>query len=183
MSKSLVKLIDAALIPAAIMICGKVIGLWFSNTVFNLDWRIQTNPNDFFSVKIVYGTIGEQLTATTYSNVIMYLCVFIGFSIILARAVLFHSSHISPKILSRLASNNLLKLIADSFEIYHKASVWLVILWLAVLAVVVNVLLGKAHAWTALFTILCSVFSTVILLRDVANEITIAKSNPDTLTM
>ena len=177
MSKSLIKLIDAALIPAAVMICGKVAGLWFANSVFNLDWGIVSDPNNFFSVRIVYGTLAEQITATTYSNLLMYIFVFVGFLFILIRALYFHSTHITPRMLAKLATNNLLNLISDSFEIYHKASVWLIILWLANFALLINVFSGKAYTWTGAVSFVCSVLTTVVLLRDVSKEIEFAKKN------
>lgn len=177
MSKSLVKMIDDSLIPAAIMICGKVVGLWLTNVIFGLEWSIYSDPNDFFSVKIVYATVAEQMTATSYSNLIMYLFVFIGFLFVLSRALFFHSSHITPRVISKLATNNLLNLVSDSFEIYHKASVWMIILWIALLAVIINSLLGRSYGWTAILCLLTSILSTILLLRDVSREIDIAKKN------
>lgn len=177
MSKSLIKLIDAALIPAAVMICGKVVGLWFANALFDLEWGILADPNDFFSVKIVYGSLAEQFIATSYSNLIMYLFVFLGFLFILVKALHFHASHISPSMIAKLATNNLLNLMTNSFEIYYKASVWLVILWLAFSAILINSLLEKAYAWTAVLVFTSTILATLTLLRDVAREISIAKGN------
>jgi len=177
MSKSLIKLIDTAIIPAAIMILGKVAGLCFANTVFNLNWGITSDPNNFFSVNIQYATLAEQITATSYSNLIMYLFVFIGFLVILLRALYFNSSHISPSLVAKLATNNLLNLITDSFEIYKKASVWLVILWLALFALLINVIIGKAYPWTGILCIMCTFITTTVLLKDVSREISIARKS------
>ncbi len=177
MSRQLVKLIDASLIPAAVMICGKVLGLWFSNTVFNLNWGILTDPNNFFSVRIVYATVEEQITAASYSNLIMFLCVFGGMSIVLARALFFSSSKISPSMVAKLATNNLLNLMKDSFEIYYQASVWLLMLWLSSFAIGINVLLGRSYTWTIVVCGICTVFATLILLRDTAKEIQLARKD------
>lgn len=177
MSKSLVKLIDNALIPAAVMICGKVSGLWLANVLFDLEWGILTDPNNFFSVKIVYSSLAEQITATSYSNLVMYMFVFAGFLFVLARALYFHSSHITPTLIARLATNNLLNLISDSFEIYSKASVWLITLWLALIAVVINVIMGLAYGWTLALGIICTILATLTLLKDVAKEIELARKN------
>lgn len=177
MSKSLIKLIDTALIPAAVMICGKVVGLCFANTVFKLNWGIVTNPSNFFSVNIEYATLAEQITATSYSNLIMFLFVFIGFMFILIRALYFNSSHISPSLVAKLATNNLLNLITDSFEIYRKASIWLVMLWIALFALLINVIIGKAYPWTGVLCIMCTFITTTILLKDVSKEIDSARKN------
>lgn len=175
MSKSFTKLIDAALIPAAIMICGKVFGLWFANTIFGLDWNIANDPNDIFSIQVVYTSVNDQIIASSYSNLIMYMFVLIGFSFILTRALFFSKSNISPRTIARLATRNLLNLIGDSFEIYHRASVWLVVLWLALFALAINILMGKAYVWTGIVSFFCTIIATVLLLRDVSKEITIAR--------
>ncbi len=177
MSKSFIKLIDASLVPAAVMICGKVAGLWLSNNLFKLNWGIETNPNDFFSVRIIYDSINDKIIASSYSNLIMFISVFIGFLIVLTRALFFHSSHISPRIIAKLATNNLLSLITDSFEIYYKASVWLFMLWLAFIVIFINALLGDVFIWTLAISFITSVLATTILLRDVAKEISLAKQN------
>jgi len=175
MSKSLIKLIDSALLPAALMICGKVAGLYLVNKIFNLTWGIITDPNNFFSVRIVYSSVEDQITATSYSNLIMVLFLLIGFSLILIRALVLHSSHVSPRVIAQLATNNLMHLVKDSFEIYHEASVWLILLWLSLAALLINILLGRAYPWTGILCFTCVLLATITLLKDVMNEVILAK--------
>lgn len=175
MSKSLIKLIDASLIPAATMICGKVIGLAIVNTIFDLEWGILTDPNNFFSIKIVYATRADQITASSYSNLIMFLAVLFGFILILIRALYFSDTKISPQMVARLATRNLLNLVTDSFEIYYKATVWLALLWISLFAVLFNVLIGNSYGWTGVLSVTCAIIATIILLRDVAAEIELAR--------
>lgn len=177
MSKSLIRLIDAALVPAAIMICGKVLGIAVVNTIFNLEWGILSDPNDFFSIQIVYASQEDQIVATSYSNLIMFLSILTGFLVVLIRALYFSDSKISPQMIARLATNNLLNLITDSFEIYYKATVWLAVLWLSLLALLFNVFLGTAYPWTGALSFMCAIIATVILLRDVSGEIELARKN------
>jgi hypothetical protein len=177
MSKSLLKLIDASLIPAAVMICGKVLGLWLVNSIFKLNWGIITDANNFFSVKISYENQASQILASTYSNLTMYLSIFLGFMFILTKALYFHSSHISPSTIAKLATNNLLNLISNSFEIYYKASVWLIILWFSLLAVIINVFIGNSYLWSGVLCFICTISATIILLQDVYKEIEISRKN------
>jgi hypothetical protein len=111
----------------------------------------------------------------------MFIFVFVGFFFILLRALYFHSSHVAPSTIAKLATNNLLNLISDSFEIYRIASVWLVILWLALVALLINVILGLAYSWTAALTTLCTIFATLLLFKDIAKEIEMAKKNLPTV--
>ena len=175
MSKTLVALIDSAIIPAATMICGKILGLFFVNYLFGLDWSLESDSNNLFSIRIIYNSYSDQLLASSYSNLIMFLFVVLGFSYVLISALYFHNSHVSPSIITKLATKNLLNVIKDSFAIYSKASVWIVFLWLSFCAIFLNYLLGRTYNWITVVTFLLALGLTVVLLRDVNQEINIAK--------
>jgi len=177
MTRTLIKLIDSSLLPAGILICGKIIGIVITNWIFNLNFGIVSDPNNFFSISLIYENEASQIISVSYSNLIMYMFLFIGFSVILYRALFLHSSHISPTMLSKLASNNLLNTIANSFEIYYSASIWLIMLWLAFGIIFVNSLIEKSYLWTASLTFVTTLISTVLILRDVTKEIYLAKKN------
>jgi len=156
------------------MIAGKFIGLYLSIKIFELEWGIENLSNELFSSRpVMYKQ--DILTASSYSDLFLLLVMLGGFSLYVARAVFFHDSHVSPKILTRLAANGLLGLVKDSFEIYHRASVWLIFLWLSNITILINVLIGKTYTWVLLVGFVASILLTVILLRDVAYEINLAK--------
>lgn len=180
MSKSLVKLIDYSLLPAALIIVGKFAGLFLTIRIFSLEWGIESVPNTFFSVRPVFYSADIKL-ASSYSDLILFLVVMMGFSLVLIQAVVFHNSHISPNILSRLANHNLLGLVKSTFEIYHKAAIWTIFLWMTNMMIFLNVALGKTYLWVVVFSVLVSVFLTVFLIRDVSQEIEISKKSSGTL--
>lgn len=176
MSKSLVKLIDFAILPASLLVLGKFLGLFVSINVFSLQWGLENIPNSFFSVRpVLYAK--DIVTASTYSDLIMFLIITSGFSFVLVQALAFHDTHISPAVISKLADHNLLGLIKSTFDIYHKAAVWLIFLWLTVIVIFINVALAKTLLWVLLFSFIIASVLTVFLLRDVAEEIDISKKN------
>lgn len=176
MSKSLVRLIDYSLLPASLMVVGKFAGLFLTINIFSLEWGIENIPNSFFSVRPVFFSDDIKL-ASSYSDLFLFLIIVVGFSFVLMQALVFHSSHVSPQTLSKLASYNLLNLVKSTFEIYHKAAIWTIFLWITNLLIFVNVALDKTFAWVLLFSILVSILLTVFLLRDVAEEIEISKKS------
>jgi len=174
MSKTLVKIVDASLFPAALMITGKFLGLYLTVKIFNLEWGIDNNPNTLFSSRPVLFSQDIQV-ASSYSDLFLLLAMLLGFSYYVIKAVFFHNTHASHKIVTRLAVNGLISLVKDSFEIYHRATVWLVFLWLTNLSILINTLLNKTYVWVLIIAFTSTVALTVILLRDVAYEISITR--------
>lgn len=177
MSKSLVKLVDNSLLPAAIMIIGKFLGIVITIKIFDLPWSIKEYTNNIFSFTTVVEA-GDLSTVTSYSDLIMYFLIALFFTATIIRAVYLHSSHIKPTLVTHLANRNLLTLIQNSYEIYHSAVIWLLFTWIANVLIIVNAFTGKSFGWVAIATSLTSVLLTVVLLQDVYREVENIKHNP-----
>lgn len=177
MSKSLIKLLDNSLLPASLMIVSKFVGIVVIIQLLNIEWSIRETPNNIFSFQTVLST-ENVLQVTSYSDLLMYLILALGFSVNIFRAVFLHNSHISFEFVSKLASNNLMSLIKNSYEIYHSASIWLVFMWVATLIIIGNVFSGSVYQWVGLASILTSVLLTIVFLQDVYKEIEYVKKHP-----
>lgn len=177
MSKSLVKLVDNSLLPAAIMIIGKFVGIVLTIQIFNLPWSIKEYTNNMFSLSTVVEA-GDVNTVYSYSDLIMYFLIALFFTAVIIRAVYLHSSHIKPTLVAQLANKNLLSLIQNSYEIYHSAVIWLLFTWIANVIIIINALSGKTFGWVAIATTLTSVMLTIVLLQDVYREVENIKHNP-----
>jgi hypothetical protein len=176
MSDSLIKLTDIALIPAALMVIGKLFGLVLTINVFALPWTVQDIPQSFFSIRP--GLLAEDvILANSYSDIIMYAVLALGFSIVLLQATHFHDTHIHPRLLVRLANNNLMGLVKSSYDIYHAATIWTMFIWLAAAIIWVNVAVGKTYLWVGLAVLIANTVFTTILLQDVYQEIELSKRN------
>lgn len=174
MSRSLISIIDKALVPAALTVVGKALGLFITVTVFQIPWTVVQLQDTFLSTRpSVFG--GDLVTVSTYSDLVMYLILAVGFSFILFQATYLHESHISPQMLVRLSTHNLMGLVKSSFDIYHTATIWLVFLWVGWFTVIINVALQKTSLWLGLAVLLANVVFTAILLQDVYKEIEISK--------
>jgi len=177
MSRSLIKLVDNSLLPAALMVIGKFVGVIVVIQLFNISTSIREYSNSLFS----YSTIlkpEDVLTVTTYSDLIMYAVLAIGFSVNIFRAVYLHSSHIKPTLVSRLVNKNLFSLIQNSYEIYHSAAIWLVFVLVSNVLIIVNAINGSTYPWLAVVTVIASALLTTVLLQDVYREIENIKHHP-----
>ena len=177
MSKSIITLLDKALLPAAVMIFGKFIGVAITLRLFNLPWTVGQVANSVFS----NGNIirAEDLkTVISYSDLIMYIVVALGMVLILVRAIYLHNSHIKPSLVARLANYNLLSLIRDSYDVYHSAAVWLIFTWVANTIVIINALSGQSFPWVAAIATIASIVATLVLFQDVYKEIENIRRKP-----
>lgn len=176
MSRSLIHFIDAAMLPAALMLLGKIVGLVLTVQIFNIPISIVEASNSLFSVRPEVLPQDLQIV-NTYSDMIMYLFVAAGFSFVLLQATKFHETHIKPGLLVKLSNYNLMGLVKSSFDIYHYAAIWLLGLWLTTVLIALNAAFAKTEIWLSVATIIASVIFTSILLQDVYKEIELAKKN------
>jgi hypothetical protein len=176
MSKPLINLIDVALFPAALMVVSKFLGLIVTINLFNLPWTIKEVPQTFFAIRP--GMLSEDvIIGNSYSDLIMYLALALGFSFVLLLATHFHNTHIQPRLLMRLANSNLAGLVRSSFDIYYAAAIWLIFIWVANILIWINVLVGKTYLWIGLASLIANVVFTALLLQDVYKEIELSKRN------
>lgn len=177
MSKSIITLLDKALLPAAVMIFGKFIGVAITLRLFNLPWSVGQVANSVFSNGNIIRA-DDLKTVISFSDLIMYLTVALGMVVILIRAIYLHNSHVKPSLVARLANYNLLSIIRDSYDVYHSAAVWLIFTWVANTVLIINALSGQTYSWVAAVATLISIVSTVVLFQDVYKEIENIKRKP-----
>ncbi len=159
------------------MVLGKFLGLLITIQIFNLPWSLKEYTNSFFTVGATLRS-EDIATATSYSDLIMYMFLAIMFSILVIRAVYFHSTHVSPTLVAKLVDKNLLNLVKSSYDIYHSAFVWLVFSWIANILILINVFSSKTFLWVAIVCTTSSLILTTMLIQDVYKEIENIKKHP-----
>ncbi|MCA9385032.1 hypothetical protein KC717_00125 [Candidatus Dojkabacteria bacterium] len=174
MSPSLVKLVDASILPAAILIVAKAIGLYLVISFLGLEWQIEYANNSIFSV---YPVVFKRDVGvlSTYSDLFVILVMLAGYGIVTFRATHLHNSHIDPKLVVTLAKLNFLGLVKDSYKIYHTAAVWILFSLVAIIFTSYNVIVGTTAGWVIIIGLLIFAGITVALIRDIEDEIARAK--------
>ena len=170
MQKSLITILENSLFPSALTIFAKFIGIAIAIAIFNLPYNVSEYTSSILNGSLTV-TQEHSVIISTYSDLIMFLVIGLGFSIQLARAIFFHDSHLSPKFITKLADLNLLNLIRDTYDIYHKASVWLAFLWVAVIIIIINFALGTTLLWVTIVAVLGTVALTMGLVQDAYQEL------------
>jgi len=177
MSKSLISLIEYSLIPAALLIIGKLVGIFVAIKLYNIPLTTKEYANQLFST-VGVATYSDLVHITSFSDIIMYLSVATYFSIILFRAIYFHDSHVKPSLVAKLATHNLLKLIQTSYQIYHKAFISIVFVLIANALIILNVFQNTTHVWIALISGIFTISLMLGLLYDVYREVNRIQNKP-----
>jgi hypothetical protein len=177
MQKSLISILENSLFPSALVIFGKFIGIAFAISYFKLPYTVSNYTSSVLNGSLSMSAEHAEIIST-YSDIIMFVLVAVGFSFHLARAIFFHDTHLSPKFITQLADLNLLNLIKDTYEIYHKAAVWLGFLWVAVSVVVLNVLLGTTMFWVGIVAVIATVALSIGLIQDAYQELVNIRTKP-----
>lgn len=167
--RSLLKVLDEAIVPAVVIIAAKVVGLALVNLIGGYSYTVESGYSAF-PWTVVYASPSEALAANDHSNLFMYLVVLAGFSWVLVKAHFLHDTHLPPKLAGRLAKLKLWHFVQTTFEIYHQAVVWLSFLWLTTIVVFIYTIVGGSVV-LFLAALSLSAAATFLYSKDIEVEI------------
>lgn len=169
--KSLIKLIDEAVIPAVGLITAKTIGLFSAAYLLNLEFTVRSN--DFLGIlpSVQFADAHDYITAENYSNAAMFAFATAGALFVLLRAHFLHESHIHPNVQIKLASLSLEKLVAPSYHLYHQALIWLTFLWLTVGFLAISTSLHITYVQISFIAFIIAANFSWVFALDVEKEI------------
>jgi hypothetical protein len=176
MSRSLIHLIDLTLLPAALMVVSKFIGIVVTISLFRIEWSLSNVAGSLWLVRPAVNPEQVEILST-YADLVMLLVLSFAFTFILVQATQFHETHIQPKLLISLHNRNLLGLVQSSYQIYHTATVWLIFMWLASGVIWLDVFFSATQAWVGILAVVAATIFTSILLQDVYREVDISKKS------
>lgn len=177
LAKSIIKLIDEAIVPACALILGKVAGLVLAAWLFKLNLQIEQGAILGLLPQVRFPTHEALLTAENYANLLMFTVVAIGTILVILRAHYLHSSHIHPSLAAKLAGLNLEGLIAESYHLYHQAAIWLLYLWLVVGFLITSSISQITHPYLAVAAVILAANFSWVLAIDVEREVEINKAS------
>lgn len=166
-SKILLKLIDETIVPAILIIASKIIGLALVVWAKNLPWDFRGFVIPAFS----FYSSTDYLVANSWSNLFMFATITAFLILTLTRAHIFHDTHISPFLTLKLLTLNLTGFLTTSFDIFHRAIVWLSYSWLTTLLILIQAYLGLCYFWIALLCLGFCVLFTWFFILDIEREV------------
>jgi len=166
LSKTLLKLIDEAILPAIVVISGKIIGVAV----------VTKHLKEPFTLALANIPHPTATIINTYSNLFSFGAITLGLTIILGKAYFLHSSHIHPKIAIKLHNRNLTSVIETTYELFHKSIVWISYQWLLTLLFVLQAYWEVTNWGFALACLLVTIIFSSLFIIDVDRELNIAKT-------
>lgn len=176
-AKSVIKLIDEAIIPAVALIFGKMAGLALVIALLDLPFTIQSGQVLKILPSVHFPNLADYILAENYSNLAMFVAAALGTIFVIIRAHFFHESHIHPNLHARLVSLNLESLVAPSYHLYHQAAIWLLFLWLTVAFLIVSTLLDITYPLISAVAFIIAANFSWIFAMDIEKEIEISRSS------
>lgn len=170
--RSVATLIDQSVLPALLVIFGKVGGVFLANFIYKLTptFVIVNRLPQF-----VYPTSAQFHSANTLSNMLMFAFVTLGASVVVFRAHFLHESHISPKVSVRLSKFRISSWMADTFRLYHQGAVWLIFTWLTTVILVLQAYDGVSSPILAIIAFLTSLNLSWLFVIDMDKEIQLSQ--------
>lgn len=174
-SKSIVKLIDEAIIPAIALIVAKMTGLFLSSYFLNLPFTLTHRGILKILPTIQFSSLQNYITAENYSNLAMFLTAAAGTILVLVKAHIFHQSHIHPRLQAKLVKLNLENIITPTYHLYHQAAIWLTYLWLTVGFLTISSLLKITYPQITIIAFIVAANFSWVLAVDIEKEIELSK--------
>lgn len=174
-TKSLVKLIDEAIIPALILVVAKMVGVFLASYFLHLPYTIESGLFLKVLPTVHFSTPQAYILAENYSNLAMFVAASLGTFLVISRAHFFHESHIHPRLHAKLISLRLESLVAPSYHLYHQATIWLVFLWMVVGFLILSSILGVTYPQIAILATIIAANFSWIFATDVEREIEITR--------
>ena len=165
MSKLLRKFLQNIVLPAALVIVSKVGGLYFAITFYNLEFFLETRPEQIYSMQIYFTDHGQALLANSVSNLIMFLAVAIVAIYFLIKYRLSLLASYNPKTLVKLNNLNLMPWVNNKNNTFLKTFVWITFFWIVSIILIADVLSQDSSLWIAILSFLTAIISTWALIR------------------
>ncbi len=170
-AKTLIKLIDYAILPAFLIIGAKIISIVFLTNYFGVDFVIDR-------MQITIQNSAEFIAINSYSSLIMFFTIIAGLIWVTIKAHVFHDTHITPAFSAKLFSMNMEDLIHTSETIFAQAFIWLSYAWISTIIFGIHAYYNMMYTWIFWLALSVTVFATGALALDIEREINTDKRSP-----
>ncbi len=165
MSKLLRKLLQYIILPAALLVVSRVAGIYFAVNFFNLDFFLETQPEQIYSLQIYFTNQADALLASSISNLTMLITISSLAVYYLIKYRLSILAAYNPKVLVKLNNLNLMPWVNNKNNTFLKTFVWITFLWIVSIILIADVLSQDSSLWIAILSFLTAIISTWALIR------------------
>lgn len=165
-SKILIKLVDQAIVPAILLLVARVVSVILVSRVLLIPFEIKNSG-------FVFQSAQDYVVVNSYSLLTLLGFLTVGILYILLKSFVFHDTHITPPLTTKLFSLRLSSLIQNSFDIYSQGLVWVSYLYLLLVVSGLMALFGLIFTWVFYTSLVFTIMTTVLFAFDVEREVEI----------
>ena len=164
-SKTLLKLVDEAVLPSFLIIGVKVISIALITGLLNISFYYQ-------NIGVIYlEKFSNVIYVNSYSDLITYSVILSGVVFILIKLLFFTHNKVNPEVYMRLAKHNRLSFIQSLSELYHIFFIWLGFLFLMTIFMLVRSLLLIDYIQLGIIATSVFVFLMFITVKEVEKDL------------
>jgi hypothetical protein len=150
MSKLIKRALKNSIIPAILMIAGKVFGIFFVSAIYTLSFEIGNDLNGFFSTQIYFEDSSTTLFVNSFSDLSMVIFLALPTIYFIAKTAIFQTTIDNPKTIVKVARFNILQWITRDDTTFLKIFIWNAFLWVGCSIAVVNALQNSTYSWVGI---------------------------------
>ncbi len=177
MSKLLKRALKYAIVPAILMIAGKILGIFIVTLKYGYPIEIGNDINGFFSTQIYFDDSQITYFVNSISDLVMLIVISVPLIYQILKTSLFQSTLNNPKTIVKAAKFNILTWITTDNTTFLHIFVWCAFLWLTTGLIIKNGIEGDTYSWIAYLAGTLSLFSGLLTLK--IFEIEIDRVYPD----
>lgn len=164
-------LVDLAILPAALFIAAKIIGVFGLNWLLGLPVGVEYTGTIFFPFQPGYERIEDVMMVESYSNLLVFIAILAGAFVITSKTLLFNHKKASPYFVLKLAKYDLLHLLKSSIHMYKEAFIWGTFLVITTVYIALSFLAGKTYGWVAGLSVFFCLTFLWIMIENIETEI------------
>lgn len=177
MSKLLKRALKYALVPAILMIAGKILGIFLVTVKYGYPIEIGNDINGFFSTQIYFNDAAITYFVNSVSDLTMLIVISVPLIYQIVKIAIFQSTMNNPKTIVKAAKFNILSWITKDDTTFLQTFVWCAFLWLTTGLIVKNGIEGDTYSWISYLAGALSLLSGLLTLK--IFEIEIDRVYPD----
>lgn len=147
MSKLIRRALNNSILPAILMIAGKVLGIFAISAIYSLSFEIGNDLNSAFSTQIYFNDRDTTLFVNSYSDLCMLLFIALPTIYFILKTAIFQSAIDNPKTIVKITRFNILQWITKNDTTFLKIFIWTAFLWITSAVIVINSLQDNTYSW------------------------------------
>lgn len=171
MSKLLRQALKYSILPASVMIVGKLFGLYLAIQLYDFPIYLEHNTTGLFTAQLYFTDLQETLIANSFSNLFMLSLLVSINTYFLGRHLLLKSALNNPKTIVKLTKINILKWATNGEVPFLKVFIWNSFLWATSAIIITSSLNNETYSWIGITSFIVVILFAWGLIRVFEEEI------------